>query len=313
MTISSAISGRRWRSSLAPEPRPAWQEKPKAATSLAKGSALILITAIAVVPFWVELSTSLSTNHQLLRNGAGFTLWPQPFSLQAYRGILQGGLITKAVGVSLGLTLVGTAASLATTVLLAYALSRPGVTGGKQVLMMCLFAFLFPPGLIPTYLVVDNLHLLNTYSSLVLPVLVNVFNLVVMRGFFQGIPSELYEAARLDGAGEWTTLLRIVLPLSKPVIAVVGFFYAVTYWNQWFQGLFYLNDASQWPLGTLLRLLVTQGSNVDANGSTAAVINQNPIAEQAATVVLAILPILLVYPFTQRFFTKGVLTGAVKS
>lgn len=302
----------RWRTVFAPTARPAWQERPRAATSLGKAVALVLITAVVVLPFWVVVATSLSPNQQVVHNG-GYSLWPQPFTLQAYRGVINGGLITHAMWISLVLTVVGTALSLAATVLLAYALARPGVVGGKPVLLLCLFAFLLPPGIIPSFLVVSNLHLVNTYSSLVLPVLISVFNLVVMRGFFQGIPAELYEAAKLDGAGEWATLRRIVLPLSKPILAVVGFFYAVGYWNDFFRALFYITDPGRWPLGTLLRTLVTQGVSADANGSTAATLTQDPQAELAATIVLAVVPILLVYPFVQRFFTKGVLTGAVKS
>jgi putative aldouronate transport system permease protein len=293
--------------------RPAWQEAPKPLTSVAKFVALVLVCVLVLAPFWVVLATSLSSNAQVTADN-GFTLWPDHPTLGSFTGILQGGLVQHAMIVSAVLVLIATAVSLAVTTMLAYALSRPGVVGGRPVLLMCLFAFIFPPGLIPTYLVVSDLHLTGSYLSLAAPVLVSVFNLVVMRGFFQGIPVELYEAARLDGCGELRILWRIALPLSKPVVAVIGFFYAVNYWNDYFRGLFYISDSGHWPLGTLLYLLVSQGANPDANGSSAAALQQLPSNNQTmATVVLAVVPIVLVYPFIQKFFTKGVLTGAVKS
>ncbi|MFZ4234582.1 carbohydrate ABC transporter permease [Streptomyces murinus] len=292
--------------------RPAWQEEPRALTTAGKVLALVLITVAVVAPFWVVLATSLSSSRQVTADG-GYSLWPREFSPHAFHQILTGSTAGRALVVSLLLVVVGTAVSLAATVLLAYALARPGVIGGGWVLKMTLIAFLFPPGIIPAYLVVDNLGLIDSYPSLVLPVVVDVFNLVVLRGFFQGLPGELFEAARLDGAGEFTVLWRIVLPLSRSVIAVVGFFYGVTYWNDFFRALFYLNDPGRWPLSTLLRLLVTQGVTADANGTTASALQDTSRTTLMATIVLAVVPVLVVYPFVQRFFTKGVLTGAVKS
>jgi putative aldouronate transport system permease protein len=295
------------------ERRPVWQERPKKITSAAKAVAVVLVSVLVGLPFWVVLSTSLSPSSQVTADG-GYTLWPASFSLGAFGKVLGGSLVMHAMVVSILLVLVGTTISMTATVMLAYALSRPGVVGGRPVLLVCLLAYIFPPGIIPTYLVVANLHLTDSYLSLVAPVVVNVFNLVVIRGFFQGIPGELYEAAKLDGAGELRTLWRIVLPLSKPVIAVTGFFYAVAYWNDYFRALLYVNNEGKWPLGTLLYLLVTQGANPDAgetNNLSAAALPSNN--EMMATAVIAIVPIILVYPFLQRYFTKGVLTGAVKA
>lgn len=310
--MSSALTETARRVLLAPSQRPAWQERPRAATRIGKAVALVVITAVVVAPFWVVLSTSLSPLSEV-NQGGGHTFWPAHPTLQAYRDIMQSGLISHAAAVSALLVVAGTAASLTCTVLLAYALSRPDVAGGRLILKLCLVAFLFPPGMIPSYLIVSGLHLTDTYSSLVLPVLIDVFNLVVLRGFFQGLPTELYEAARLDGAGELRILTRIVIPLSKPVLAVVGFFYGVGYWNDYFRGLFYLRGADRWPLGTLLRMLVTGNEGADASGSSLATVQVNSQADLMATIVVAVVPIALAYPFLQRFFTKGVLTGAVKS
>ncbi|UUN31502.1 carbohydrate ABC transporter permease [Streptomyces sp. FIT100] len=287
-------------------------EKPRTVTRVAKALALALTVAVVVVPFWVVIATSFAPGQQLIDNG-GWALWPQEWKLDAYTSALSNGTTTRALFVSLGVTVVGTAFSLVSTVFLAYALARPGVVGGKPVMLLILFTFLFPPGMIPSYLVVYSLGMVDTYWSLFLPVMVNVFNLVVVRGFFQGIPDELYEAARLDGAGELRTLFTIVLPLSKAVIAVVGLFYAVGYWNDFFRGVMYLTDTSMYPLQTVLRGYVSQGDGLNQGLTDEGTLAQAPQAMKMAIVVIATVPILCAYPFIQRYFTKGVLTGAVKS
>ncbi|MFB7997860.1 carbohydrate ABC transporter permease [Streptomyces sp. NPDC056002] len=291
--------------------RPAWKESPKPATQAAKAVAITVVLALVLVPFLVIISTSLASNKEVVANG-GWVLWPTDPTLRAYRNILSGGIVTKALGVSVGVTLIGTLASLACTSFLAYALSRPGVLGGKPILLIILFTFLFPPGMIPAFLLVKGLGLQNMYAALIAPVLINVFNLVVLRGFFQGIPEELYEAARLDGAGDWTVFWRIVLPLSKAALAVVGLFYAVSYWNAWFNASIYL-ESDHWPLSQVLRTYVIGGAQISDTGLSEAGMVSAPQTTQMAVLVIATVPILLVYPFLQKYFTKGVLTGAVKS
>ncbi|MEU1189153.1 carbohydrate ABC transporter permease [Streptomyces sp. NPDC005859] len=290
--------------------RPGWMEKPRPATQAAKAVALTVVVLLVCVPFLVIVSTSLAAPREVVANG-GWVLWPEHPTLEAYRDILDGGIVTHALAVSAGVTLAGTALSLACTVTLAYALSRPDVFGARPVLLLILFTFLFPPGMIPGFLLVKELDLLNSYGSLVLPVLANVFNLVVLRGFFQGIPEELYEAARLDGAGDWRVLWSIVLPLSKAALAVVGLFYAVAYWNSWFYASLYL-ESDRWPLQQVLRTYVVAGSGLTDTTTGEATVNA-PQTIQMAVLVIATVPILLVYPFLQKYFTKGVLTGAVKS
>ncbi|TLS47828.1 carbohydrate ABC transporter permease [Streptomyces montanus] len=290
--------------------RPGWMEKPRPVTQVAKAVALVAVVLLVCVPFLVILSTSLASQREVVAGG-GWVLWPQDPTFKAYEDILAGGVVTHALGVSAGVTVIGTLLSLACTVTLAYALSRPGVFGGKPVLLLVLFTFLFPPGMIPGFLVVKELGLLDSYASLVLPVLVNVFNLVVLRGFFQGVPEELYEAARLDGAGDWRVLWSIVLPLSKAALAVVGLFYAVAYWNSWFYASLYL-ESDHWPLQQVLRTYVVAGSGLTDTTTGEAAVNA-PQTIQMAVLVIATVPILLVYPFLQKYFTKGVLTGAIKS
>lgn len=291
--------------------RPAWMERPRPITQTAKAIALVAVVLLVTVPFLIIVATSLASTDEVVANG-GWVLWPQHPTLRAYHELFDGGIVTHALWVSAGITVVGTAVSMACTIGLAYALSRRDVFGGKPVLLLILFTFLFPPGMIPAFLLVKGLHLLNSYGSLVAPVLINVFNLVVLRGFFQSLPDELYEAARLDGAGEWLILRRIVLPLSKAALAVVGLFYAVSYWNAWFYASIYL-ESDKWPLQQVLRTYVIGGAQLADTGVGDASQVAAPQTIQMAVLVVATVPILVVYPFLQKYFTKGVLTGAIKS
>ncbi|MFB6706081.1 carbohydrate ABC transporter permease [Streptomyces sp. NPDC056333] len=290
--------------------RAAWEEPPTRLGSAAKAVVITVIVAVMTVPFLIVLSTSLASREEITAAG-GYVLFPTEPTLQAYRTILSGGLVTRAVTVSVLITGVGTALSLLTTIALAYALSKRGVPGSRPVLLLVLFTLLFAPGMIPMYVLVRELGLLDSYWSLILPGLVNAFNLVVMRAFFMNIPDELYQAARIDGAGDWRILTRIVLPLSKGVIAVVGLFYAVTYWNAFFNAMLYLNDSGKWPVQLLLRTYVVQNKQMAADQlGVAHLPPQQSIS--MAVVMIALIPILLLYPFLQKYFTKGVLTGAIK-
>ena len=288
-----------------------WAEKSSRAALTAKAIVLVLIVIAVVYPFLNVLSTSLANDQDVNASG-GLVLIPLHPSLEAYRTIFNGGVITRAIWVSVGVTLCGTILSLVVTAALAYALSRP-IVAGRPILFLALFSLLFPPGIIPQYLVVKQLGLLNNYASLILPVLLNAFNFIVLRQFFSDIPQELLDAAHIDGASDWRIFLRVVVPLSKPAIAVVSLFYAVSYWNAFFQALLYLSNNSQWPLQLVLRLYVLQGSSLAGAVTYSAGTAPPPTqALQMAVVVIATIPILLVYPFLQRYFTRGVLTGAIK-
>ncbi|MET9063984.1 carbohydrate ABC transporter permease [Streptosporangium sandarakinum] len=286
-------------------------ERPTIAGRALKTAVLTAIVLAVLYPFGLAVGTSLTGRAESVANGGGYVLLPAHPTLEAYRLILSGGAVTRAVLTSVGITLCGTALSLLCTVFLGYALSRRGMLGGRPILMMVLATFLFTPGMIPTYLMVKELGMLNTYQSVIVPVLVNAFNVVVVRAFFQGLPDELFEAARMDGAGEWRMMWRIAIPLSKAVIAVVGLFYAVGYWNSWFSALLYIDDHDKHPIQLVLRQYIFRGGA--AQGTDVAIVRDLPTASvQMAVLVIALVPILLAYPFLQKYFTKGVLTGAIK-
>ncbi|GAA4098252.1 carbohydrate ABC transporter permease [Nonomuraea soli] len=284
-------------------------EKPSTPGLVAKGAVLLGVTLLVIYPFVGVLGTSLSDEVQIARSG-GFVLLPTDPTFDAYRAIFDGGTVTRALLISVLVTAAGTLASVCATIGMAYGLSRREVTGSRIILMVALFTMLFNPGIIANFLLVKELGLLNTFGALVLPSLVSAFNLVVLRSFFMGLPGELLESARMDGAGDLRILVRIVLPLSKAVLAVVSLFYAVAYWNAFFNALLYLDDTEKWPLPLILRSFVLQGRTLESIASSEA---PAPVqAIQMAVLVVAIVPILLVYPFLQRYFTKGVLTGAIK-
>ncbi|MEU0522127.1 carbohydrate ABC transporter permease [Streptomyces niveus] len=277
-------------------------------------SLILLVCVIAVVlPFLAIIATSLAEADQVNKAG-GYVLWPDDITFSSYRALLSGGLVSKAMLVSIGVTVVGTALSLVSSVMLAYGLSRPGSFGHKPVLMLLLMSMLFAPGIIPSYLMVKQLHLVNSYWSLILPTMINAFNVIVLRSFFMNLPKELIDAARIDGASEAKILTRIVLPLSKASVAVIGLFYAVTYWNAFFNALLYINDAAKWPMQLVLRTYVV--NNATLSGGQVDVAAGAPIPPtqslQAAILVLSIVPIVIVYPFLQRHMNKGVMVGAVK-
>ncbi|MFI5805226.1 carbohydrate ABC transporter permease [Streptomyces sp. NPDC051561] len=284
-------------------------ERPTRIGLTLKGVVLVLVVAAVAYPLLGVIGTSFASQTDIVKS-TGLVLWPEHPTLDAYRTIFTGGVVTRALLVSVGITVVGTAVSVLVTIGMAYGLSRRDVTGSRFILMTALVTMLFNAGIIPNFLLIKGLGLYDTYAALVMPTLVSAFNLVVLRSFFMNLPEELYDAARVDGAGDFRILVRVVLPLSKAVLAVISLFYAVTYWNAFFNALLYLDDAMKWPLPMVLRTYVLQGQGLTSSSVGEAVAPQQAV--QMAVLVVAVVPILLVYPFLQRFFTKGVLTGAIK-
>lgn len=289
--------------------RPPWMERPTRMGQTAKAVAVVVVVLAVAYPLIGVIGTSFASQSDIIKS-SGLVLWPDHPTLDAYRTIFTGGVVTRALIVSVGITVFGTLASLLVTVGMAYGLSRREVTGSRFILMTALFTMLFNAGIIPNFLLVKGLGLYDTYAALVMPTLVSAFNLVVLRSFFMNLPEELYDAAKVDGAGDLRILMRIVLPLSKAVLAVISLFYAVTYWNAFFNSLLYLNDSAKWPLPMVLRTYVLQGQSLNAASAGEVLAPQQAV--QMAVLVIAVVPILCVYPFLQRYFTKGVLTGAVK-
>lgn len=288
--------------------RPAWKEPASPLYNAIKGLIVGGITLTIIIPILLVVSTSLADDKQLIAAG-GFVLWPTHPTFAAYEAIFSGEFMFRALGVSAVITAVGTFLALFTTITMAYATSRP-VLFGRPVLLLVLFTLLFAPGLIPMFLMVKQLGLLNTLWSLILPSAFAAFNFVVMRSFFMNIPTELIEAARIDGASDFMILRKIVLPLSKAVIAVVGLFYAVGFWNAFFNAMLYINDQTLYPVQLVLRNYVVQGGSMAEAIGVAT--SPPPQSMQMAIVVVALVPILIVYPFLQKHFNKGVITGAVK-
>lgn len=289
--------------------RPPWMERPPFWMTALKTITLAVIVLMMVLPFLNVFAVSLSSYEDVL--AGGLVLYPSNPTLAAYEAIFRGGIVVRALQVSVGLTLIGTLAQMIFTVTMAWGLSRPGVPGSRGLLFVVLGALLIAPGLIPSFLLIKELGLLDTYQALILPGLISSFNLVIVRQFFMNLPQDLIDSARIDGASEWRLFWNIALPLSKAVLAVIALFYAVGIWNNWFNGVLYLQDASKWPIQLVLRQYVLQGSDI----ATGAASNEPlPPARtlQMAIVVVATVPILILYPFLQKYFTKGVLTGAIK-
>ncbi|MEV0789724.1 carbohydrate ABC transporter permease [Kribbella sp. NPDC050459] len=275
-----------------------------------KGLVLLVFCAVVIIPFVGVISTSVAPNKQINESG-GLVLLPKSINFAAYESLFAGGVVTRALFVSIFVTIVGTLLSLTVSCLLAYALGRPGFVAGRPILLVVLFSMLFSPGIIPLYLTVKGVGLLDSIWALIVPTMISAFNVVVLRAFFMNLPNEITESARIDGAGELKTFSYIVLPLSKAVLSVIGLFYAVAYWNAFFSALLYLNDSRLWPLQLVLRTYVINDTQLgSAELGTELLPPQASI--QMAILVVSIVPILVIYPFLQRHFAKGVLTGAVK-
>lgn len=270
---------------------------------------LILIALTMIFPFLYIFSVSFSSMKDYLESD--FILWPKEWVTDAYQYILGSDRFVRSIFVTVFIAVVGTLLNLAFTSTMGYGLSR-SFKGQRTILFMVLLAFLFSPGMIPTYLVVRATGLMNTIWALIIPVLITPWNLIIMRQFFKSIPEELHEAARIDGANELTIFLRIILPLSKPALATFGLFYAVMHWNSYFTGILYLSDSSKWPIQVVLRQIVVV--NDTSTLMDQQLLEQAPPAEtiQMAAILLATLPILVVYPFLQKHFAKGVMLGSVK-
>jgi putative aldouronate transport system permease protein len=271
-----------------------------------------LFAAAAVLPFIYVISGSFATDAELTKRAV--FLIPETFSIAAYEFIFSTNTILKSIGVSMYVTVLGTAVNLLFTVTMAYPLARRGLMGRNTVLNLVVFSMLFGGGMIPTYLVIRELSLLDSYWALILPGAISAFNLIIVKNFFQELPPGLEEAAKIDGCSDLGLLWRIVLPLSKPVLATFTLFYAVGHWNDFFAALLYINDPGKWPLQVLLRqiVLLSQAAAGDLNSMDPNFVKPPDQSIKMAVIVVGTIPILLVYPFLQKHFAKGVLIGSIK-
>ncbi len=277
---------------------------------------LIAVCLIILLPCINVLVLSFNEGKDAAKGGIYF--WPRIFTLANYKEVFADGSIMKAYKITIARTVIGTAASLLVTSLAAYSLKEVKLPGRKVITMLITFTMLFSGGMIPTYIQYNKLHLLNTFWVYVVPSLVSVTYLLMMRTFFEAVPDSLEESAKLDGCGYFKIYTKIMLPLSKPVIAVVGLYTAVNHWNDWFSGSFYMKSSDLWPVQTVLQQMLSRAMASQqevTNVSQAIAHNANTVTSDSlkmAAVIVTTVPILCVYPFVQKYFAQGAMIGAVK-
>lgn len=276
---------------------------------------LSVVMLVTIYPFLYVIFASFSEPSRLMQQ-RGLLLAPLGFTLKGYEMVFDNPSIISGYANTIIYVVVGTFVNLVATALAAYGLSRKDVYWSKYIMMMITFTMFFSGGMIPTYLLMKDLHLLNTRWVLILPGAISVYNLIIMKTSFQSIPASLEEAAKIDGANEFVILWKIILPLSKATLAVMTLFYAVGHWNSWFSAMIYIRDRALYPLQLILReiLILNDTSNMQTitDQSQLSDFNQYKTLVQYCTIMVATGPILLVYPFLQKYFVKGVLVGGVK-
>lgn len=270
--------------------------------------AVTLFAFACIAPFWMIIAGSLTAETKLSQTG--YSLWPDPLSFDAYAYLFSGSRIWLSYGATLFITVVGTVLAVAATSGISWVIARglPRVSAGLSI--FAYIPMLFSGGLVPFYILVTQvLQLRNSLFAVILPLVVAPFLVFVQVSFFRGLPQEILDSARIDGAGEMRIFFQIVLPLSKPVIAVIALFYAVTYWNDWFMALMFISDTSLYPLQLVLQNLISSVSNA---GNLVQVTSAPIYQIRMAMTVVTVAPILLAYPFAQRYFVKGLTLGATK-
>jgi len=272
---------------------------------------LISILVAVIIPMWRVLMMSVTPLSYIDTKTFGLWIPLTKWTTEAYKQLLSHPSFLRSALNSSIITFGGLVINMLLTVPLAYALSNRDLPGRKFVITMVMIPFLFSAGLIPTYLVVQKLGLIDSYWAVMLPGAINIYNLLVMKSFFEGLPEELKEAARLDGANELQVLLTVIIPLSKPILLTIGLFYAVAHWNEFFNAILYLNDAKLQPLPVLLRNILL-AANMNEYVEYDAFSSASVQSIKAASVFLTMLPMVMIYPWIQSYFTKGTLLGGVK-
>lgn len=273
---------------------------------------LTILSIVTLYPLVYVLIASVSDPTYVAQT-RGLMLTPKGFNFDAYKMVFDNPMIVTAYLNTFFYVIVGTTINILLTSLGAYALSRKNVMWRDLIMFMIVFTMFFEGGLIPLYLLVNNLGMLDSRWALIFPTAVSAFNLIIMRTAFQAIPDSLEESARIDGANDFTILFKIILPLSMPVVAVMVLFYGVYHWNSWFQAMIFLQDRELFPLQLILReILIANSTDSMMTGVSSS--DAMPIGEtiKYATIIVATLPILLLYPFLQKYFVKGVMIGGIK-
>ncbi len=283
---------------------------------LLKGLFYILLAVFAVyclMPFWSVVASSFSSEASILKNG--YMFWPSDFSLEAYKLIFEDNTIYRAYGVTTFITLAGTGMSMVLTSALAYALSVKSVKYRNQIAFYVYFTMLFHGGLVASYLLISKyLDMKDTIWVLIIPSMLSAWNMFLLRNFFASIDESIAESAKIDGANDAYILFRIILPISLPAMATIGLFYALSYWNKWFDAMLYINDKNLYPLQYLIQRIMTNLDYINAISADVNIPNFIPpaLTVRLATTVVTIGPIVFLYPFLQKYFVKGLMVGAVK-
>lgn len=275
---------------------------------------MFVLSLIMLYPVWHVLMASFSDSNAILGYG-GILLKPLGFSTNAYVHMMKNPMIIRGYINTIFIVVVGTALNLVFTAIAAYVLSRKDVYFQKHLMLFIIITMYFSGGMIPTYLVYSKLYMLSdSYLAILLPGLINAFNLIILKTSFASVPTSLEESAKLDGAGHWRILTSVILPLSKAALAVMVLYYAVEHWNSWFRASLYLNTRTKFPLQMILREILISNDTTSMSTGGSAIEDQQAIGEtiKYAVIVIATIPILCVYPFLQKYFVKGVMVGAVK-
>ncbi|MFC7678646.1 carbohydrate ABC transporter permease [Paenibacillus sp. GCM10028914] len=279
---------------------------------------LALLSFSALYPFWNAVAVSLNVGVDTAKGG--ITFWPREFTLENYSIILQDDRLLTGFFISISRVVVGTITSIFMTAILAFGMTRTYLIGRNFYMVFFVFTMYFSGGLIPTYLLNRSLGLMDSFLVFIIPALISVWNMIIFRTFFKGLPAGLEESASIDGCSNWGIFFRIILPLSGPVIATLSLFTAVGHWNEWFLASIYINDSSLMPIQTILRQtlnanIVTSQAAVLDSASVSLMESKKQITSKSLTMAMMIvvtLPIVLVYPFVQKYFVKGVLVGSLK-
>lgn len=279
---------------------------------------LSLLAFSALYPFWNAVAVSFNVGVDTAKGGV--TFWPREFTTENYKIILQDDRLLNGFFISISRTVIGTATSIFMTALLAFGMTRTYLIGRKYYTLFFIFTLYFGGGLIPTYLLIRSLGLMDSFLVFIVPSLISVWNMIIFRTFFRGLPVGLEESAHIDGCSNWGTFFRIILPLSGPVIATLALLTAVGHWNDWFLPSIYITSDHLLPIQTILRQtlnanIVSGSSSVLDSASVALLDQARQITSKSLTMAMMIvvtLPIILVYPFVQKYFVKGVLVGSLK-